>query len=223
MSSPNNRIRIAVGTRNAHKLGEIREILRARPEFEILGLDDLRIPYTPEEDAIEEFVSFHQNAAAKAIHYARLTGLPTLADDSGLAVDILGGAPGVHSKRFSGRADLTGRDLDRANNALLLDRLRDTPPERRSAHFICCAVLAFPHGPALSAIGTCTGRIAPEPRGSAGFGYDPLFLLPELGLTFAELPPEEKNRRSHRARAFRAIAAHAHGIAQAASRVATAP
>ncbi|HEX7117640.1 MAG TPA: non-canonical purine NTP pyrophosphatase [Longimicrobiales bacterium] len=213
MPSRTERRRIAFGTRSAHKLREVREILGVRSEFDLLGLDDLDVAATPDEDAIEAFDSFHRNAVAKARFYARRTGLTTLADDSGLVVDALGGAPGVHSKRFSGRADLSGADLDRANNALLLERLADVPPDRRSARFVCCAALALPDGPVLfSVIGTCIGRIADAPRGGAGFGYDPLFLLPDLGVTFAELSPDEKNRRSHRARAFRAVAAHLDGI-----------
>lgn len=212
MPSPTDRGRIAVGTRNSHKLDEIRGILDAGRGLEIVGLDDLAVPYTPEEDAVEVYDSFIGNAMAKAAFYAARTGLPTLADDSGLAVDALGGAPGVRSKRFSGRPDLSGAELDRANNQLLLERLRDTPPERRTAHFVCVAALALPDGRSLAVIGTVAGRIAQEPRGQGGFGYDPLFLLPDLGVTFAELSPDEKNRLSHRARAFRALAAHLAGL-----------
>lgn len=212
MPSRTERLRIAVGTRSAHKLAEIRGILGVQADIEIVGLDELGIPATPEEDAVEAFDSFVENARAKAAFYAARTGLPTLADDSGLAVDALGGAPGVRSKRFSGRADLSGAALDRANIELLLSRLADVPAERRGAHFVCVAALALPDGRSLATIGTVAGRIAPEPRGTGGFGYDPLFLLPDLGVTFAELPPEEKNRRSHRARAFRALAAHLGGL-----------
>lgn len=212
MPSRTDRLRIAVGTRSAHKLAEIRSILGARGDIEIVGLDELGIAATPEEDAVEVFDSFVENARAKAAFYAARTGLPTLADDSGLAVDALGGAPGVRSKRFSGRTDLSGAALDRANIELLLGRLADVPDERRGAHFVCVAALALPDGGSLAAIGTVAGRIAPAPRGTGGFGYDPLFLLPDLGVTFAELSPDEKNRRSHRARAFRALAAHLGGL-----------
>ena len=212
MRSPTDRGRIAVGTRNAHKLEEIRGILDAGRGIEIVGLHDLGIPPTPDEDAVEIFDSFIENATAKAAFYAARTGLPTLADDSGLAVDALGGAPGVRSKRFSGRNDLSGAELDRANNQLLLERLNDIPPARRGARFVCVAALAFPDGRAIAVVGTVAGVIAVEPRGQKGFGYDPLFLLPDLGVTFAELSPDEKNRRSHRARAFRALSAHLAGL-----------
>jgi XTP/dITP diphosphohydrolase len=130
-----------------------------------------------------------------------------LADDSGLVVDALGGAPGV-SKRFSGRADLTGAALDRTNNDLLLQRLEGIPLEQRTARYVCAAVLSWPHEPRqpVSAIGTCEGLIATAPEGDGGFGYDPLFLVPDLGATFGTLPPDENNRRSHRGRAFRTLA-----------------
>ena len=212
MPSRGDRLRIAVGTRSAHKLEEIRAIFGVREDIELLGLDDLGIPPSPAEEGVETFDTFIGNARAKAAFYASRTGLPTLADDSGLAVDALGGAPGVRSKRFSGRTDLSGAALDRANNELLLERLGDTPDERRGARFVCVAALAFPNGRTVCAIGTVAGRIAREPRGRGGFGYDPLFLLPDLGVTFSELSPDEKNRRSHRARAFRALAAHVVGL-----------
>lgn len=208
MPSPAEPARLLLGTRSADKVREIRQILAARPGFHLLGLDDIGLPRSPDEDAIESFDTFHESAIAKALFYAERSGLPTLADDSGLAVDALGGAPGVRSKRFSGRADLAGRALDDANNTLLLQRLAGVPADRRTARYVCVAALAFPQRPAFAAIGTCTGLIAGSPRGHGGFGYDPLFLLPDLGATFAELPPGEKHRRSHRARAFQALAAH---------------
>lgn len=201
--------RLLLGTRSGHKVRELRSILSvARPEVELLGLHDLGLPPTDDEDAIEIHDTFADNALAKARFYADRSGLTTIADDSGLAVDALGGRPGVHSKRFSGRSDLAGAALDRANNELLLDRLADVPDERRTAHYVCAAALAAPGSRPLVVIGTCAGRIAFAPRGSGGFGYDPLFIVPDLGLTFGELPPAEKHRRSHRARAFRALAAH---------------
>lgn len=201
-------IRWVLGTRSPDKLREVREILAPRTRIEILSLTDLGIPPSAEEESLEAHETFQENARAKATYFARLTGLPTLADDSGLAVDALDGAPGVHSKRFSARTDLHGAELDRANNQLLLDRLVNVPAERRTAHYVCAAVLAWPHDHrTLTALGTCAGIIAPHPLGEGGFGYDPLFLLPDLGVTFGQVSPETKHRRSHRARAFRALAA----------------
>lgn len=150
----------------------------------------------------EEGETFAENALAKARAYASASGLLTLADDSGLVVDALGGAPGVRSARFAG-ADAS--DEDRFN--LLLEHLRDVPPERRRARFVCAIAIAEPTGEARVVEGRVEGYVAREPRGSHGFGYDPVFFLPELGRTMAELSPEEKNRISHRARAGQAARA----------------
>jgi XTP/dITP diphosphohydrolase len=152
-------------------------------------------------EAIEDADSFEANAAGKARHYSRLTGHWTLADDSGLVVDALGGAPGVHSARYAG----THGD-DRANNTKLISQLVGVPPEKRTAQFYCAVALADGDRILASASGTLTGRIINQPRGSNGFGYDPHFLVPNLGLTTAEMPPEQKNLLSHRGRALRAIA-----------------
>jgi XTP/dITP diphosphohydrolase len=204
-------MRVALATRSTHKAREIRDLLsrvtHAIPDLQLLSLDELGIPPGPDEDDIEAFDTFRENAVAKARYFAQRAGVPTIADDSGLSVAALGGAPGVRSKRFSGRTDLSGDALDEANNALLLERLRGVPPGQRAAHYVCAAALAFPSGAVYTALGVCSGEIALAPRGTGGFGYDPLFIVPELGATFGELPPEEKNRRSHRARAFRALAA----------------
>lgn len=199
-------MRVLLATRNPDKAREIRAILPA-DAFDLVSLDDLNILPAPEEDRIEDVDTFRESALAKARFFARRTGLPTIADDSGLAVHALDGAPGIRSKRFSGRPDLTGPELDRANNELLLQRLGGLPPEVRGAHYTCAAALVHLDRPLLVTLGTCSGRIATEPRGHAGFGYDPLFLLPDLGITFGEAPPSLKHRRSHRARAFRALAA----------------
>lgn len=203
-------MRVALATRSADKLREIREILAPLPRLEIIGLDDLGIAPSPDEDHIEAFDSFRENALAKARFFAAGTGLITLADDSGLVVPALGGAPGVFSKRFSGRTDLTGPRLDEANNRLLLERLRDVPPERRGAFYVCAAAAAFPDGRVAVALGTTPGRIADAPDGSAGFGYDPLFLVPELGVTLGRVSADVKHRLSHRGRAFRALATRLH-------------
>ncbi len=198
--------RFLLATRSPDKLREIREIL-APTGVQLVSLRELSVPATPEEDAIEVFETFRENALAKARYFTRITGLPTLADDSGLEVDALGGAPGVYTKRFSGRTDLAGKALDQANNALLLERLVGVPPERRGARYVCAAAAAFLDGDVLVAVGTTPGVIAPTPSlGTGGFGYDPLFFVPQLGATFADVSADEKHARSHRARAFRALA-----------------
>lgn len=195
---------LVVATRSRHKLGEISRILGELPDLQLLDLDEAGVRPSPEEEEIEVFDTFHGNALAKARYYRERAGLPVLADDSGICVDALDGAPGVRSKRFSGRSDLDGAALDRANNELLLDRLRDLPPERRGAHYLCVVALAAPGAEPRTFEGRCDGVILPAPRGSGGFGYDPLFLIPSEGATFAELPPERKNEISHRARALAA-------------------
>jgi XTP/dITP diphosphohydrolase len=197
---------VLVATRSEHKLREIGEILAGHPGLSLVGLDGVGIPEDPVEDAIEAFDSFQQNALAKARHFSRLSGLPTLADDSGLCVDALGGAPGVRSKRFSGRADLRGVELDRANNERLLRDLRAVPAGRRSAHYLCALALVTPDGAEEVFLGRCDGSVLTAPRGDGGFGYDPLFYVPAEDATFAEIPSERKNERSHRTRALRAAA-----------------
>ena len=195
---------VVVATRNA---GKLRELL---PLFAAAGLaprtlDDVGIPEDRGEDALESTDTFDGNALAQARHFHQPSGLATIADDSGLAVDALGGAPGVRSRRWSGRADLDGAALDTANNRLLLDRLAGV--EDRRARFVCAA--AWVDGTReLVRIGECSGRIAHAPSpGVHGFGYDPLFIADELGASFADVDREAKARVSHRARAFRALLA----------------
>jgi XTP/dITP diphosphohydrolase len=195
--------RVVLATRNAGKVREIREIAAAFPDVEIVGLEDVGIPESPDEDAIEAFETFEENALAKARHFARLTGALTLADDSGIRVDALGGAPGVHSRRFARRGDLRGPDQDRANNELLVELLRGREGVDRAAQYVCAAALAWPGGREHVAVGTCEGVVLHEPRGVGGFGYDPVFFLPGDGATFGELPPERKNVVSHRGKAVR--------------------
>lgn len=211
--------RVALATRSTHKAGEIREILRAS-RIQLISLAELGVSESAEEDAVENAETFLGNAVAKARYFADLTGLPTIADDSGLMVDALDGRPGVRTRRFAidhGYSGPAGEALDQANNTLLLETLRDIPDAERTARYVCAAALALPGGSTsdqllatnglLTAVGSCEGRIAHELRGSGGFGYDPLFLLPDLNVTFAELTTEQKNARSHRARAFRALSA----------------
>ena len=199
-------MRLLVATRNPGKVREIREILSAYPDFEIVGLSALGIEETAEEDALEAFDTFEENALAKARHFAARTGELTLADDSGICVDALGGAPGVRSRRFAAVDETRGDRQDEANNRHLLRLLEGRPDAERTARYVCAAALAWPDGRERVFTGTCDGVILDAPRGTGGFGYDPLFWLEAEGMTFGELPPERKNEVSHRGRAVRAAA-----------------
>jgi XTP/dITP diphosphohydrolase len=193
---------LLLASRSDDKLREISEIL---PNLEILSLQEAGDPVTPGEEYVEAFDSFLANARAKAEWFGRASNLPTLADDSGLCVDALGGAPGVLSRRFSGRTELSGAELDRENNRLLLSRLAGAPAEARGAAYVCAAVLRRPDGHMLEALGSVRGRILEEPAGTGGFGYDPLFRIPQLDRSFGEIPAQLKHMFSHRSRAFRAL------------------
>jgi len=199
-------MRLIVATRSAHKMSEIRRILGAVPDLEVLDLDEAGVAYDPAEEALEPYDTFEENARSKAVYFHERSGLPTVADDSGLAVDALDGAPGVRSKRFAPDTGLDGLERDRANNAWLLERLSGRPPKERGARYVCVAVLVDGEGPERAFRGEAPGRIAEVPAGEGGFGYDPLFMDVELGRTFAQIGPDEKNARSHRGRAFRALA-----------------
>jgi XTP/dITP diphosphohydrolase len=196
-------IRVVVATRNKGKVREIIPLLAGAPLLSGLPLELVTIDaLAPEAELREDGVTFEENALAKARQAAAATGLPAIADDSGLEVDALDGAPGVWSARYAG----PGAD-DAANNAKLLAALRDVPAARRGARFRCVAVFVDPaRGVEIVRDGACAGEILAAPRGSDGFGYDPLFLVPAVGRTMAELPLDEKNRLSHRAAAFRALA-----------------
>jgi XTP/dITP diphosphohydrolase len=152
------------------------------------------------------FETFAENALAKARYFAARTGTLVLADDSGLCVDALGGAPGVRSKRFSGQSHLRGEELDRANNQHLLRSLHDVAELDRTGHYMCAAALVMPGGAEAVFLGSCDGCIVSEPRGSGGFGYDPLFYIPSEQATFGELPASRKHELSHRARAMVQVA-----------------
>ena len=188
---------LVLGTRNPKKRRELEDLL-APLGIRIGTLDD-----HPESVAVEETgTSFAENAARKAAIQARALGQWVLGEDSGICVDALGGAPGIHSARFAGEPS-----QDDANNALLLERLADVPPPQRTAHYVCHVALASPAGEIVwHAEALCRGRITGKPRGSAGFGYDPLFEIPEYHRTFAELGERVKSIISHRARALRAFA-----------------
>ncbi|WP_027716976.1 XTP/dITP diphosphatase [Desulfovirgula thermocuniculi] len=185
-------MKLVLATRNRGKIKELSALL-APLGYEVVSLEDFPgVPEVPEDGA-----TFAENAVKKAVAVARHTGHLALADDSGLEVDYLGGAPGVLSARFAGE-----HGNDRANNEKLLALLAGVPPEKRTARFRCVVAVATPAGEVWTAEGSCEGVIADTPRGEGGFGYDPLFYVPELGKTFAELDPEVKNRLSHRARAL---------------------
>lgn len=196
---------LVVATRSAHKMSEIRRILADVPNLRLLDLDEAGVAYHPDEEDLEPHETFEENARSKAEHFHRETGLPTVADDSGLAVDALRGAPGVWSKRYAPVEGIEGRERDLANNAYLLDRLGDLPPEERTARYVCVAVLVDADRTRVFR-GEARGRILDRPVGEGGFGYDPLFYDPGVGRTFAEVTQDEKNERSHRGRAFRALA-----------------
>jgi len=193
---------LLIATRNRKKLEEILAILKGLPA-DFKTLDEFAdLPPVPETGD-----TFEANARAKALAYARATGLWTLAEDSGLEVDALGGRPGVRSSRWGGEDG-----NDRLNNKTLMRALAGRPTDLWTARYRCAAAVAAPDPPPsgrilLVADGSCEGRITDRPAGSNGFGYDPYFWVPEEGRTMAELPPETKNRLSHRARALRAMRA----------------
>ena len=200
-------MKLLVATRSAHKLREIRAILASVPGLEVVGPEQAGLSPRPEEDLLEPYETFEENARAKARYFYARSGLLTVADDSGLEVEALGGAPGVRSKRFAPvPEEILGDARDRANNRHLLALMAQVPREERLARYVCALVLDEGSEDPLTLRGEASGIILTDPRGEGGFGYDPLFLDPELGRTFAELAPEEKNARSHRGRAFRALA-----------------
>jgi XTP/dITP diphosphohydrolase len=192
---------LLLATRSA---GKLRELV---PMFEqagnpVIGLEAAGIAPAPDEDAVEQFDTFEENARAKAQYFARLSGRPAVADDSGLEVAALSGRPGVRSKRWSGRDDLAGVELDAANNGALLAALRGIA-ERR-ARYVCVAALAM-NGAVRSWRGETGGRMLDAPLGDEGFGYDPYFFSDELEMTFGEADRMSKEQVSHRGRAFAAL------------------
>jgi XTP/dITP diphosphohydrolase len=199
------RPRIVLATRSVHKLRELRELL-ALEHADLVSLDELGV----EGDPIEDGETFETNARIKARFAARATGLPALADDSGIEVDALDGGPGVRTRRYAGQ-----QATDEQNNAKLLGALDGLPPERRGARYVCVLAFAEPAPQArapsiVTARGTCRGRIAAAPKGTGGFGYDPIFepeREPPGGRTLGEWSTAAKHRISHRARAARRMAA----------------
>jgi XTP/dITP diphosphohydrolase len=201
--------RVLVATRSAGKLRELRAIFSAF-DLEFVDPAAMGIPESRAEDTLESFDTFEENALAKARYFFEVSGgLPTFGDDSGMSVDVLGGEPGVYSKRWSGREDLKGRALDDANNAKLVARMKDArrrDPARYTdtGKYVCVAVFKDDAGEVIRR-GETEGRVLRLPRGNEGFGYDPYFEAPDLGGTFAESTIEKTAASSHRARAFRAL------------------
>ena len=193
--------RVLLATRSAGKLRELRPLFAGRG-LAVIDLNEAGIAESGEEDALEAYETFEENALAKGRYFAARSGLAVAADDSGIAVNALGGRPGVRSKRWSDRPDLAGQALDDENNRLLIAALRGAGD--RSARYVCAA--AYVDG-AREVVrrGEVSGSIVSDPRGSNGFGYDPFFVSDELGKTFGEASLAEKATVSHRARAFRAL------------------
>lgn len=185
-------MKLLIATNNPGKIKEYQELLGDLP---------LELTYPAQEgldiEVAETGGSFAENACLKATAYAKASGLLTLADDSGLEVDALGGEPGIHSARYAGSGA-----SDEERYRLLLEKLQGVPWEERTARFRCVIAVATPGGQVYTTEGSCAGVIAFAPKGEHGFGYDPVFYLPEYGMTMAELPPETKNKISHRARAM---------------------
>ena len=184
-------MKVILASKNQHKLTELSAIL-SQLGFEIA----LESEYGLDIDVEETGTTFEENSFLKADAVMKASGLPVLADDSGLRVDALDGAPGVYSARYGHKAS------DKERTAYLLENMKDVPEERRGAKFVCVITCLFPDGRKIVARGECPGVIARAPHGENGFGYDPVFYLPELGMTYAELPSEQKNAISHRARAL---------------------
>lgn len=194
--------RLAIATRNIHKVDEIWAILEPLlphvVRADVASALDLDAP-----SPVEDGVTFEDNALIKARALAASSGLPALADDSGIAVDVLGGSPGVFSARWAG-----SHGDDEANWRLLLDQLADVPDQHRGAAFVCAAALVLPDGREFVEVGRMPGALARAASGSGGFGYDPVFIAEGYSVTTAELSPDQKNAISHRGKAFRSMAPH---------------
>lgn len=190
-------MKIVLASNNSHKLGEMQAILAALG-MEVVAQQELGLNLSPEETGS----TFEENSYIKAKAVLDACGLPAIADDSGLMVDVLGGAPGIHSARFGGAECKTDRD----RLEYLLRQMQNVPQEERGAKFVSVITLLTPDGRKIVARGECPGRILFAPQGENGFGYDPVFYVPQSGCTFAQLTPEQKNQISHRARALQAFA-----------------
>jgi XTP/dITP diphosphohydrolase len=199
-------MKLLVATRSQHKVSEIRGILAEVPDLELIDLEAAGIAESSAEDDLEPHETFEENAVSKARYFFELSGLPTVADDSGIEVMALGGAPGVRSKRFAPEQGLSGLARDRANNRYLLERLHDLGTPDRRARYVCVAALVEDGRTPLVFRGEAPGVILDDPRGEGGFGYDAHMLDVETGETFAEMSEDAKNGRSHRGKAFGELA-----------------
>jgi XTP/dITP diphosphohydrolase len=186
-------MKLVIATKNRNKINEIADKLKGLNGIEFLSL----LNYNAPPDVIEDGKTFVENALKKAREISHFTSLPAMADDSGLVIDALNGEPGVLSARYAG-----GNATDADRNNLVLEKLKNIPRKERSARFICIIAIALPDGEEFFAEGVCEGIIGNEMRGENGFGYDPIFFLPEFNRTMAELTLSEKNKISHRARAL---------------------
>jgi len=189
---------IVLATRNKKKVEEIRRIFADMP-LTILSLSDY--PQCPETEEDQE--TFEGNAKKKAVEVCTCTGKTALADDSGLQVDALGGAPGVYSARYAG---VSGDGMDAKNCEKLLREMQNTPDDKRTARFVCCMALAYPDGDVITFVGYAEGRINRKPRGNSGFGYDPVFVPEGETATFAEMSGKKKDQLSHRGKALEKLA-----------------
>lgn len=187
---------LVVATKNKGKIKEIQQVL-GDFGIEVISMEQAGF----HQEIVEDGSTFEENALIKARAIMKLTGLPVLADDSGLETDFLDGAPGIYSARFAGEG---ASDKDRYEK--LLDLFKDVPEHKRGARFVCAMAYCTPDGEEMTVRGTCEGIIAYAPKGENGFGYDPIFLLPQFRKTMAELSPEEKNRISHRGKALAKMA-----------------
>jgi len=205
-------MKLLVATRSTGKIREIRRILADVPGLTVVDLDEAVVKYDEAEEHLEPFATFEENALSKARYFAERSGLMTVADDSGIVVDALDGAPGVRTKRFAADGGvenaetLTGQALSDANNRHLVERLSGVSADARTARYVCVAAVVAADRDPHTVRGEAPGVIVDEPRGTGGFGYDPYVLDPDLGKTFAEMTPDEKDGRSHRGKAFRALA-----------------
>lgn len=194
--------KILIATKNQGKVAEIKELVKDIP-ITFVSLSD----FTDIPDVVEDGLTFEENALKKARTLAAKTGLPTLADDSGLCIDALGGRPGVFSSRYAGEQ---ASDPEKCRH--ILEEMTEIPDDGRSARFVCVLAFVFPHGEEHIFEGVCEGRITRELRGASGFGYDPIFYYEKAQMTFAEMSRESKNKVSHRGRALRKFAEYLSGI-----------
>jgi len=186
-------MKLVIATKNKNKIREIKDKFSDLSGLEIISLTDFKdLP-----DVDEDGLTFKENALKKARVYSSFTGLTVLSDDSGLVIDVLSGEPGVRSARYSGE-----NASDEGNNALVLEKLKNVPDEKRAGRFMCVVAIVTPDGKEYFADGICEGRISRERAGTNGFGYDPIFYIPEIEKTMAELTTQEKNKISHRAKAL---------------------